>query len=375
MARTLYKTIAAVLFVLVTIQYFYFYPLKNGGGSVPSPATGGSSLSSFSGISSPAISSDSLASPHASPIAWRQPNENSVFYIHRLFTPPTPPDQEFSTGTSPTDSLQVPQQQLITILNQVNFRLNQSLSPHTLSTRLNPVSFISTDKSNNSSEVGSNGTITLVSNITKISENQSIITIVPLNQANMTTTAASTSSLNLTLCPIVSPYLLGFVRVRLQAPSLADIGRNNNDLDLGGHYRPPTCRARSRVAIIVPFRDREDHLRLFLHNLIPMLKRQQIEFNVFVIEQGGSSKNEAFNRAMLFNVGFVEANKRYPNWECFIFHDVDLIPENDYNLYDCPVQPRHMSVAVDKMKYKLPYKTIFGGISALTKEHFTKVNG
>lgn len=50
-----------------------------------------------------------------------------------------------------------------------------------------------------------------------------------------------------------------------------------------------------------------------------------------------------FNRAMLFNVGFAEALKD-DNWDCFIFHDVDLLPENDKNLYSCPESPRHMSV-------------------------------
>ena len=39
-----------------------------------------------------------------------------------------------------------------------------------------------------------------------------------------------------------------------------------------------------------------------------------------------------------------------------VFHDVDLLPEDDRNLYSCPDQPRHMSVAVDKFQYKLPYK-------------------
>lgn len=58
-----------------------------------------------------------------------------------------------------------------------------------------------------------------------------------------------------------------------------------------------------------------------------------------------------FNRAMLMNVGFVEALKLY-NYDCFIFHDVDLLPEDDRNLYSCPEQPRHMSVAVDVFKYK-----------------------
>ena len=59
-----------------------------------------------------------------------------------------------------------------------------------------------------------------------------------------------------------------------------------------------------------------------------------------------------FNRGMLMNVGFVEAMADF-NWTCAIFHDVDLLPEDDRNLYTCPQQPRHMSVAVDKFSYKL----------------------
>jgi len=58
-----------------------------------------------------------------------------------------------------------------------------------------------------------------------------------------------------------------------------------------------------------------------------------------------------FNRAMLMNVGFIEALKLY-SYDCFIFHDVDLIPEDDRNLYTCSEQPRHMSVAVDVLEYK-----------------------
>jgi len=92
----------------------------------------------------------------------------------------------------------------------------------------------------------------------------------------------------------------------------------------------------------------------------------------------------------LMNVGFVEASRLY-GWHCFVFHDVDLLPEDDRNLYTCPQQPRHMSVAVDKFNYKcafnqdfifktsfpyrLPYSTLFGGAEALTNSQFTKMNG
>lgn len=34
-----------------------------------------------------------------------------------------------------------------------------------------------------------------------------------------------------------------------------------------------------------------------------------------------------------------------------------------------------MSVAIDQMHYRLPYKQIFGGVSALTKDQMIKVNG
>jgi len=51
------------------------------------------------------------------------------------------------------------------------------------------------------------------------------------------------------------------------------------------------------------------------------------------------------------NIAFVEALKQYA-FQCFVFHDVDLIPEDDRNMYSCPQQPRHMSVAIDEMGYK-----------------------
>ena len=58
------------------------------------------------------------------------------------------------------------------------------------------------------------------------------------------------------------------------------------------------------------------------------------------------------------------------DYQCFIFHDVDLLPEDDRNLYTCPIQPRHMSVSIDSFLYRLPYDDIFGGVSALTVDQF-----
>ena len=50
-------------------------------------------------------------------------------------------------------------------------------------------------------------------------------------------------------------------------------------------WSPPDCQPQSTIAIIMPFRDRERHLRIFFNNIIPFLQRQNIAFQVFVIDQ------------------------------------------------------------------------------------------
>ncbi|XP_036344951.1 beta-1,4-N-acetylgalactosaminyltransferase bre-4-like [Rhagoletis pomonella] len=139
----------------------------------------------------------------------------------------------------------------------------------------------------------------------------------------------------------------------------------------GGNFQPHDCIPKDHVAIVIPFRDRYAHLAVFLRNIHPFLMKQHIAYRIFLIEQ---TNGKAFNRAALMNIGFLEALKMYP-WDCFIFHDVDLLPLDNRNLYTCPRQPRHMSVSIDTLNFKLPYRSIFGGVSAMTREHFQLVNG
>lgn len=124
-------------------------------------------------------------------------------------------------------------------------------------------------------------------------------------------------------------FVVGPLKVLLNPPPYQELEALYNDLKPGGRFSPSECIPRHRVAIIIPYRDREEHLRTLLYNLHPILMRQQIDYGIFVIEEVPDVK---FNRAKLMNIGFQEALKVDPGFQCFIFHDVDLLPEDDRNL-------------------------------------------
>ena len=59
-----------------------------------------------------------------------------------------------------------------------------------------------------------------------------------------------------------------------------------------------------------------------------------------------------FNKGVLMNAGFEFASND-ADYNCFVFHDVDLIPEDARNLYRCDVtRVRHLSPAVSSFSYK-----------------------
>ncbi|XP_061595672.1 beta-1,4-galactosyltransferase 4 [Cololabis saira] len=173
-------------------------------------------------------------------------------------------------------------------------------------------------------------------------------------------------------CPVESPFLEGVMKLSFESSLTMKNVESENKRVLEGEFEPLGCTARQSVAILIPHRSREKHLLYLLYHLHPFLQRQQLHYAIYVIHQAGYA---TFNRAKLLNVGYLEALKDY-NWDCFIFHDVDLIPENDNNLYVCnDNQPKHMVVGRNVTGYKLRYKGYFGGVTALTREQFHKVNG
>ena len=81
--------------------------------------------------------------------------------------------------------------------------------------------------------------------------------------------------------------MTGPIKVTLKYNNLLKAGAFLSKLDIttGGKWRPSDCIPRSRIAVIVPYRDREEALSILLTNLHPFLQRQQLEYTIYVIEQ------------------------------------------------------------------------------------------
>uniref|UniRef100_A0A914WE52 Beta-1,4-N-acetylgalactosaminyltransferase n=1 Tax=Plectus sambesii TaxID=2011161 RepID=A0A914WE52_9BILA len=144
----------------------------------------------------------------------------------------------------------------------------------------------------------------------------------------------------------------------------------NPDLKPGGSWRPTNCIAQSKLALIIPFRDRDYHLYKLLSILFQVLKRQQLDFRIILAEQHGTGP---FNKGRIMNAAFEYAQKL--DVDCVVFHDVDVLPEDDRIPYGCPKLPRHLGGRVSTLDYKVWFDYMTGGAFAISMDHYIKANG
>ncbi|CAH8672406.1 unnamed protein product [Schistosoma bovis] len=136
-------------------------------------------------------------------------------------------------------------------------------------------------------------------------------------------------------------------------------------------WSPLGCLPSLSSAIIIPYRKREQHLRVLTDHLHGFLRHQRIPYTIFIIEQTGETK---FNRGALLNAGFLEVSK-FKEYDCFILHDVDKLPEDDRIIYTCGPNPTHLSASLSTFNYKLIYQRFFGGVVTFTRDQYLKING
>lgn len=89
---------------------------------------------------------------------------------------------------------------------------------------------------------------------------------------------------NIVLTPFLQCITEGRFAVKTEVPSWISLENKYPMLLPGGRHKPTECMSRNRVAIIIPFRDREIHLKIFLNNLHEFLQRQQLDYGIFVVE-------------------------------------------------------------------------------------------
>lgn len=116
--------------------------------------------------------------------------------------------------------------------------------------------------------------------------------------------------------------------------------------------------------IIIPYRNRESHIKLFINNVVPLFRKYLQPFKVVIVEQ---EHGKLFNRGAIINIGYNE----YKNQTKYIItHDVDVYP-NDMcvkTLYSKIPDTNIMGI------YTSQCNTL-GGIVKIDAETFSDING
>ena len=121
-----------------------------------------------------------------------------------------------------------------------------------------------------------------------------------------------------------------------------------------------------RLEVIIPYRNREAHLRKQVPHLFKVLESQGLDFGITVVEQ---EEGKLFNTGMMKNIGFLESD--FAGYYCF--HDVDMYAQDaDYS----PVSmPTHLARYVEQYDWDMPYRAYFGGVTLFDKASYRKING
>jgi len=126
-----------------------------------------------------------------------------------------------------------------------------------------------------------------------------------------------------------------------------------------------------KLGIIVPCRNREQHLKTFLRLITKYLNRKNIEYVVIVVNQDNAKQ---FNRGMLLNIGFKYAKKL--NCDYVVFHDVDMIPVDvDYSYSEIPLHLATDLILQRGEKNREIFDEYFGGVTMFPTEVFEQING
>jgi glycosyltransferase involved in cell wall biosynthesis len=138
-----------------------------------------------------------------------------------------------------------------------------------------------------------------------------------------------------------------------------------------------------KYSIIIPYRNREEHLQVLLPTLLERFSNES--FEIIVSEQNDIDN---FRIACVQNIAY-----NYAKGDILIFHQVDYIPSDDvsYEVTDVPVLPARRGIFLGKDHQSLRefndipagYREwsreidprFYGGVICMSRSHFETING
>lgn len=134
-------------------------------------------------------------------------------------------------------------------------------------------------------------------------------------------------------------------------------------------FQPLSFTADARLSVIIPYRDREQHLAQLLPVLTAGLREQGLRYRIVVVEQDAG---QPFNRGRLLNIG-MQLTAEAADYYCL--HDVDAVPV--VANYACPSQPLRLVNHIVDGDGNAGQRTryYFSGAVSIRKEQAFAANG
>tara|TARA_B100000795_G_scaffold268104_2_gene254351 strand:- start:6 stop:767 length:762 start_codon:yes stop_codon:yes gene_type:complete len=120
----------------------------------------------------------------------------------------------------------------------------------------------------------------------------------------------------------------------------------------------------TKIMIILPIRNRDTYLDNYLKNVLPILKKQNIDYKIIIVEQ---SPDKLFNKGKINNIGFKEGTRMFNSINNIYFNDIDNFPLNSNVI--------NFNEPIKNVKHFFGYKHCLGGIFSVNKNIFNKING
>ena len=123
-----------------------------------------------------------------------------------------------------------------------------------------------------------------------------------------------------------------------------------------------------KMVFIIPYRNRESHLRFFINHMTTLLEDvPKTDYEFYIIHQDDT---RIFNRGAIKNIGFLYVKTKYPKdylHMTLVFNDVDTMPQHKNHI---DYRTRHGVI-----KHFCGFTYALGGIVSITGADFERING